>query len=129
MAEADPDNHRPTLCKSATVKHPSEASLLRPFGHEKTGDVVSVNSPRSITSRISGRPLVAQHHPDYICKDTVFPFRSINLEQFSLRMRVSAPKKHCARIMRPQCCASDTPTVPREHNARAVPRALISQFN
>lgn len=36
----------PTQCKSATVKHPNEVSLLHPSGHEKAGDVVSVNSPR-----------------------------------------------------------------------------------
>ena len=35
MACADPSEAQPTQCKSATVKHPSEASLLHPSGHEK----------------------------------------------------------------------------------------------
>lgn len=94
MACADPSEAQPTQCKSATVKHPSEASLLHPSGHEKTGDVVSVNSPRSITSRISGRPLVAQHHPDYKCKDSLFPFVSIILEQISLLSYILTARTH-----------------------------------
>lgn len=39
LCYADPNEVEPTQCKSATGKHPSEASLLHPSGHEKTGVV------------------------------------------------------------------------------------------
>lgn len=107
--------------QEATVKHPSEASLCIHPDMKKPGmsDIRQFAPVR--TSRISGRPLAVQHHPDCICKDNCFPLVFIILEHFSLRVRVfartHAPDKYGVRIMRAQYCAR----APRRYRARIMP--------
>lgn len=103
------DPFRSTRSQTYAVqeRHCKTPERSESFAHVRTqknrGCRISVNSPRSITSRISGRPLAAQHHPDCNAKIVFSLLFVSSWSNFLLHAhvfaRACAPEKYGARIM------------------------------